>query len=170
MESNEATIDQREREINQIAKSIHQLAEIFRDLQTLVIDQGTMLDRIDYNIEQSAIQLKEATVQLDKVCKCSKMHTVLIETHRLSPGCTISKQDSTSKTDTIAYFDYLLTCNDSYRQSHKVMIPSSSVSILSHALPIRPVNFLARQYHRAPKNIDNFIIAYYSSKLLHCVH
>ncbi|KAL1929522.1 hypothetical protein VTP01DRAFT_1660 [Rhizomucor pusillus] len=66
LESNEATIDQREREINQIAKSIHQLAEIFRDLQTLVIDQGTMLDRIDYNIEQSAIQLKEATVQLDK--------------------------------------------------------------------------------------------------------
>ena len=65
-------IDQREREVTQIAKSIHQLAEIFRDLQTLVIDQGTLLDRIDYNIEQTAVQVKEATVELDKVIKTKK--------------------------------------------------------------------------------------------------
>lgn len=67
LESNNATIDQREREVNQIAKSIHQLAEIFRDLQTLVIDQGSMLDRIDYNIEQTNVQVKEAVIQLDQV-------------------------------------------------------------------------------------------------------
>ncbi|KAI9488898.1 t-SNARE [Zychaea mexicana] len=67
IENNDALIDQREREVNQIAKSIHQLAEIFRDLQTLVIDQGTLLDRIDYNIEQTVVQVKEATVELDKV-------------------------------------------------------------------------------------------------------
>lgn len=67
LESNNEAIDQREREVNQIAKSIHQLAEIFRDLQTLVIDQGSMLDRIDYNIEQTNIQVKEAVVQLDQV-------------------------------------------------------------------------------------------------------
>ncbi|KAL0135694.1 t-SNARE [Mucor lusitanicus] len=66
LESNNELIDQREREVNQIAKSIHQLAEIFRDLQTLVIDQGSMLDRIDYNIEQTTVQVKEAVVQLDK--------------------------------------------------------------------------------------------------------
>lgn len=66
LESNNEAIDQREREVNQIAKSIHQLAEIFRDLQTLVIDQGSMLDRIDYNIEQTNVQVKEAVVQLDK--------------------------------------------------------------------------------------------------------
>ncbi|KAI8883906.1 t-SNARE [Backusella circina FSU 941] len=66
LESNDALVDQREREVSQIAKSIHQLAEIFRDLQTLVIDQGSMLDRIDYNIEQTTVQIKEATVELDK--------------------------------------------------------------------------------------------------------
>ncbi|KAI8976086.1 t-SNARE [Pilobolus umbonatus] len=66
MESTETAITQREKEINQIAKSIHQLAEIFRDLQTLVIDQGSVLDRIDYNIEQTNIQVKEAVVELDK--------------------------------------------------------------------------------------------------------
>ncbi|CAO3609521.1 unnamed protein product [Cunninghamella echinulata] len=69
LESNNTSIDQREREINQIAKSIHQLAEIFRDLQTMVIDQGTILDRIDYNIEQTTIQVKDAVVQLDKGSK-----------------------------------------------------------------------------------------------------
>ncbi|CAO3661332.1 unnamed protein product [Umbelopsis ramanniana] len=67
MESSEAVIDQREREINQIAKSIYQLADIFRDLQTLVIDQGTMLDRIDYNIEQTNVQVQHAVVELDQV-------------------------------------------------------------------------------------------------------
>lgn len=67
LESNEEMIDQREREVNQIAKSIHQLAEIFRDLQTLVIDQGSMLDRIDFNIEQTSLQVKDAVVQLEKV-------------------------------------------------------------------------------------------------------
>lgn len=122
LESNEAVIDQREREINHIAKSIHQLAEIFRDLQTLVIDQGTMLDRIDYNIEQSAIQLKEATVQLDKVSRHIECcHECLYLLH--TAGCTVSKQDTTSKTDTFAYLDHLSTYYDSYCQGHKVMIP-----------------------------------------------
>jgi syntaxin 16 len=72
MESNEAVIDQREREINQIAKSIYQLADIFRDLQTLVIDQGTMLDRIDYNIEQTNVQVQHAVVELDQVILAPK--------------------------------------------------------------------------------------------------
>ncbi|KAG0174745.1 hypothetical protein DFQ30_002938 [Apophysomyces sp. BC1015] len=67
LQSNEAVVDQREREITQIAKSIHQLAEIFRDLQTLVIDQGSMLDRIDFNIEQTNIQVKQAVGELDQL-------------------------------------------------------------------------------------------------------
>lgn len=67
IESSEAAIDQREREINQIAKSIYQLADIFRDLQTLVIDQGTLLDRIDFNIEQTNVHVQHAVVELDQV-------------------------------------------------------------------------------------------------------
>ncbi|KAI7864601.1 syntaxin-16-like protein [Spinellus fusiger] len=66
LESNEALLHQREREVTHIAKSMHQLAEIFRDLQSLVIDQGSMLDRIDYNIEQTTVQVKQAVVELDK--------------------------------------------------------------------------------------------------------
>ncbi|TQS37447.1 hypothetical protein Golomagni_02079 [Golovinomyces magnicellulatus] len=63
-ESNDAAINQREREINEIAQGIIELAEIFQDLQRMVIDQGTMLDRIDYNIERMAVDVKGADSQL----------------------------------------------------------------------------------------------------------
>ena len=34
------------------AQSIEELSEIFKELAVLVIDQGTILDRIDFNMEQ----------------------------------------------------------------------------------------------------------------------
>ncbi|KAH0565165.1 hypothetical protein GP486_001443 [Trichoglossum hirsutum] len=64
--SNDATIMQREREITDIAKGIIELADIFKELQNMVIDQGTLLDRIDFNIETMAVNLKEADVELTK--------------------------------------------------------------------------------------------------------
>jgi syntaxin 16 len=65
--TNEAAIEQRSHEINEIAKSIFQLAEVFRDLQTMIIDQGTLLDRIDYNIEDMAKNVKTAHEELVQV-------------------------------------------------------------------------------------------------------
>ncbi|KAL8887045.1 MAG: hypothetical protein Q9215_005334 [Flavoplaca cf. flavocitrina] len=62
--SNDAAIAQREREITDIAKGIIELADIFKDLQTMVIDQGTMLDRIDYNVEKMNTDVKEADKEL----------------------------------------------------------------------------------------------------------
>ncbi|EGF78310.1 hypothetical protein BATDEDRAFT_26894 [Batrachochytrium dendrobatidis JAM81] len=64
--NNERAISEREREINEIAKSILGLAEIFKDLQTMVIDQGTVLDRIDYNVEQTNVSLEDAHKELIK--------------------------------------------------------------------------------------------------------
>ena len=62
--SNDQAIAQREREINDIAKGIIELSDIFKDLQTMVIDQGTMLDRIDYNVERMAVDVKKADQEL----------------------------------------------------------------------------------------------------------
>lgn len=62
--TNDAAIMQREREINDIAKGIIELADIFKELQTMVIDQGTMLDRIDYNVERMAENVKGADKEL----------------------------------------------------------------------------------------------------------
>lgn len=58
-------IQQRSQEIDQIAKSIQELAQLFGDLQTLVIDQGTMLDRIDYNVELMSREMKGAVQELE---------------------------------------------------------------------------------------------------------
>jgi syntaxin 16 len=61
---NQAIIAQREREIDDIAQGIIELANIFQELQTMVIDQGSMLDRIDYNVENMSRDVKEADKEL----------------------------------------------------------------------------------------------------------
>ncbi|KAG0240270.1 hypothetical protein BGX31_002137 [Mortierella sp. GBA43] len=67
-----ATVTQREQEINHISRSIFQLADIFKDLQTMVIDQGTLLDRIDFNVEQASVHLQDAVHELDEGEKYQK--------------------------------------------------------------------------------------------------
>ena len=52
LDDTEDLVNTRDVEINRIAKSIEELAQIFKELAVLVIDQGTILDRIDYNMEQ----------------------------------------------------------------------------------------------------------------------
>jgi syntaxin 16 len=64
LHSNDAVILQREREIEEIAQGIIELSDLFRDLQNMVIDQGTMLDRIDYNVEHMATDVKSAEKEL----------------------------------------------------------------------------------------------------------
>ena len=54
----------RDREITEIAKSIASLAELFKDLSELVIDQGTLLDSVEYNIEMTATQMEEAVSEM----------------------------------------------------------------------------------------------------------
>lgn len=64
LHSNDAVIAQREREIEEIAQGIIELSDLFRDLQNMVIDQGTMLDRIDYNVERMTMDVKGADKEL----------------------------------------------------------------------------------------------------------
>mmetsp|Transcript_1271 Transcript_1271/g.2070 ORF Transcript_1271/g.2070 Transcript_1271/m.2070 type:complete len:308 (+) Transcript_1271:100-1023(+) len=66
LEDTEDLVNQRDEEITRIAKSIEELAQIFKELAVLVIDQGTILDRIDYNMEQVLEHTKEGIVQLEK--------------------------------------------------------------------------------------------------------
>ncbi|RLN88707.1 hypothetical protein BBJ28_00017177 [Nothophytophthora sp. Chile5] len=48
----ELDIRARDVEIQRIAKSIATLATVFKEVAEMVIDQGTLIDRIDYNMEQ----------------------------------------------------------------------------------------------------------------------
>ncbi|GAB2287291.1 Tlg2p-like protein a [Dionaea muscipula] len=57
---------EREREIQQVVESVNELAQIMKDLSVLVIDQGTIIDRIDYNIENAASSVEEGFKELQK--------------------------------------------------------------------------------------------------------
>ncbi len=59
-----AIVSQREKEIVAVAKSIEELASLFKDLSLLIVEQGTILDRIDYNCEQTVHNTQQAVVQL----------------------------------------------------------------------------------------------------------
>ena len=60
----DAAIDQREREIEKIAQGVIDLSNMFQELQTMVIDQGSLLDRIDYNVERTAEHVQAADKEL----------------------------------------------------------------------------------------------------------
>ncbi|KAL1225177.1 Syntaxin-42 [Cardamine amara subsp. amara] len=57
---------EREREIQQVLGSVNDLAQIMKDLSALVIDQGTIVDRIDYNIQNVSTSVEEGYKQLQK--------------------------------------------------------------------------------------------------------
>ncbi|KAL6068615.1 Syntaxin-16, variant 2 [Balamuthia mandrillaris] len=67
LEKIEGEVDSRTHEIMNIQRSIIDLAEIFRELAILIVDQGTILDRIDYNIENTAVNIDHVVKELDEV-------------------------------------------------------------------------------------------------------
>ncbi|KAK2364718.1 syntaxin [Trifolium repens] len=72
LKKNEQISAEREREIDQVAKSVQDLAQIMKDLSVLVIDQGTIVDRIDYNIQSVATTVEEGFKQLQKAERTQK--------------------------------------------------------------------------------------------------
>lgn len=57
-------IEERSREITQIATSISELADLFRDLGNLVVEQGTVLDSVEYNVQMTAKSMEAAVEEL----------------------------------------------------------------------------------------------------------
>ena len=115
--SNDAAINQREREITDIAKGIIELADIFKELQTMVIDQGTMLDRIDYNIENMTINVKAAEKELVQVCfipssAVRPLITYVVLTWGL--GVAITKKHHKKKNYTTLNLNYFWCDNTSH--------------------------------------------------------
>lgn len=65
-------VQSRDQEIAKIAESIEELGSIFKELAVLVIDQGTILDRIDYNMEAVVEHTREGIQQLETAEKQQK--------------------------------------------------------------------------------------------------
>ena len=58
--------------LNVLLSSVTDLAQIFKELQVLIMEQGTILDRIDYNIETAATSVKEGHKNLIKADEAMK--------------------------------------------------------------------------------------------------
>lgn len=54
-------------EINKIVDMINELSSIYQQLGNLVVDQGTLIDRIDFNIQETKENVKKANVHLQGV-------------------------------------------------------------------------------------------------------
>uniref|UniRef100_A0A6N2KRQ9 t-SNARE coiled-coil homology domain-containing protein n=1 Tax=Salix viminalis TaxID=40686 RepID=A0A6N2KRQ9_SALVM len=72
LKKSEAVTVEREQEIQQAIESVNELAQIMKDLSVLVIDQGTIVDRIDYNIQNVATTVEEGLKQLQKADRTQK--------------------------------------------------------------------------------------------------
>ncbi|KCV70692.1 hypothetical protein, variant [Fonticula alba] len=72
VDNHAAFVTDRVRKINELNQSIASLAEIFNDLQNLVHIQGTVLDRIDYNLENVVAHTKRANEEVQQASKYQK--------------------------------------------------------------------------------------------------
>ncbi|CAN1784293.1 SYP43 [Linum perenne] len=55
-----------------VVESVNELAQIMKDLSVLVIDQGTIVDRIDHNIQNVATTVEDGLKQLQKAERTQK--------------------------------------------------------------------------------------------------
>jgi len=67
-----ALAEDRDREIQKIVDTISELAQIIKDLSVLVVEQGTMLDRIDTGIQATAIKIEDGVRELVRAEKSQK--------------------------------------------------------------------------------------------------
>ena len=62
----------RTKEIEELVGQTKDLAAMFKELSVLVIEQGTILDRIDYNVETALVSTKKGKKHLEGAKKASE--------------------------------------------------------------------------------------------------
>eukprot|EP01006_Ploeotia_vitrea_P010954 TRINITY_DN28_c0_g1_i1.p1 TRINITY_DN28_c0_g1~~TRINITY_DN28_c0_g1_i1.p1 ORF type:complete len:310 (-),score=30.79 TRINITY_DN28_c0_g1_i1:100-1029(-) len=69
---------ERDEDLARIYATIVDLHEMFKDLNALVIQQGSLVDRIDYNIDETATEVHQANKELVEAQKYQKKNTLTI--------------------------------------------------------------------------------------------
>ena len=74
-------LKRRDTQLNLLLYSMNNLASTFNDLKNLVMEQGTILDRIDYNIDEAGLYTakgKEHLINANELQKNSCFRTVIL--------------------------------------------------------------------------------------------
>ncbi len=80
-DNSDIILQRRDNELNQLLNSVNDLAQIFKDMQTLVMEQGSILDRIDYNIDIASTNVttgKKSIVKANEYQKINWFRNVII--------------------------------------------------------------------------------------------
>ena len=78
---NNTQLRRRDNELNNLLDSVNELAELYKEMQNLVMQQGTILDRIDYNIDIASTNVstgKKSIIKADKHMKNNCFRNVII--------------------------------------------------------------------------------------------
>ena len=78
---------ERNQVINQIVNNVNELSMVFKEISALVVEQGTMLDRIDYNLQLAAQNTRGALKQIEKV---SRMQAEAKQAGSRAVGCILT--------------------------------------------------------------------------------
>ena len=70
-EEQDSELLKRDKELSNILRGVNTLTEMFKDFQVVVSEQGSILDRIDYNIEVSADNVMKGK---KKIIKANESH------------------------------------------------------------------------------------------------
>jgi syntaxin 16 len=89
VDRSEAMSFERDQEVMKILESVNDLSNVMKDLSVLIIDQGSILDRIDYNCEQVAMTVDEGRKQLIKAETHQKNSRMIICIYFLMVMCGI---------------------------------------------------------------------------------
>ncbi|KAK3258081.1 hypothetical protein CYMTET_32856, partial [Cymbomonas tetramitiformis] len=71
-ETSAVLAQERDQEVTQIVQSVNDLAQVMKDLSVLVIDQGTVLDCIDYNCEKVRTDIEQGLQEVIKAEESQK--------------------------------------------------------------------------------------------------
>lgn len=89
VDRSEAMSFERDQEVMKILESVNDLANVMKDLSVLIIDQGTILDRIDYNCEQVSVTIEEGRKELVKAETHQKNSRMIICIYFLLVLCVL---------------------------------------------------------------------------------
>ena len=80
-DDNNLALIRRDNQLNSLLDNVNDLTQLFKDMQNLVMEQGTILDRIDYNIDIASTNItsgKNSIVKANKYHKNNCFRNVMI--------------------------------------------------------------------------------------------